>query len=429
MDSNKTVLLKKYTQLTLLCCLAYLISYVGRLAYTTNITNVISSFSTTKAQAGYVSSAFFFSYGAGQLFNGLLCEKMNSEKVVPFSLLVSSLINIIMFFINNTIIMAVVWGINGLILSSLWCNLIKILARIKDANYVKKSVVIMSVSLPTGTVIAYGLSSLLTYLGVWKLYYILSGIFVCFFAIFLLLAYKSVSKTIINLHIILKNQLFFETDKENEKNQAVDTVACQNKSSFLKFLGFAIIPIFITCLASNLLKEGVQIWMPDYLKDNYALSGYFSILLTIVVPLLGISASIIAKWLVSLTKDMFVASVIFFVIASVLLALVSTITKLPLFLLVIIFAILATLSHSVSSILTVIFPLYYKNVIQSGKTAGIMNGFSYVGSTLSSVLLGVLADNFGWNYCMLFLLIFAGISIICSLWVSICIKKKKIKTI
>ena len=38
-----------------------------------------------------------------------------------------------------------------------------------------------------------------------------------------------------------------------------------------------------------------------------------------------------------------------------------------------------------------------KNKLNSGLIAGIVNGFCYVGSTLSTWGLGVVADNYGWE--------------------------------
>ena len=50
-------------------------------------------------------------------------------------------------------------------------------------------------------------------------------------------------------------------------------------------------------------------------------------------------------------------------------------------------------------------PLHLKDKINSGRLAGILNGFCYLGSTLSSYTLGAVADGFGWTY--VFYLLFA----------------------
>ena len=51
-------------------------------------------------------------------------------------------------------------------------------------------------------------------------------------------------------------------------------------------------------------------------------------------------------------------------------------------------------------------PLYWKDKINSGMLAGILNGFCYVGSTVSSYGLGFVADSYGWNvvFWLLFIL-------------------------
>jgi sugar phosphate permease len=41
--------------------------------------------------------------------------------------------------------------------------------------------------------------------------------------------------------------------------------------------------------------------------------------------------------------------------------------------------------------------MFMKGKMNSGMLAGVLNGFCYVGSTLSSYGLGALADHFGWE--------------------------------
>ena len=61
-------------------------------------------------------------------------------------------------------------------------------------------------------------------------------------------------------------------------------------------------------------------------------------------------------------------------------------------------------------------PLYWKDKINSGLLAGVLNGFCYLGSTLSSYGLGVIADFSGWNavFWLLFILcIIAVVTAVC----------------
>jgi len=63
-------------------------------------------------------------------------------------------------------------------------------------------------------------------------------------------------------------------------------------------------------------------------------------------------------------------------------------------------------------------PLFLRNKINSGMVAGILNGFCYVGSTISSYLLGVIVDHYGWNYLLYMLLIINILAFIIPLFIN-----------
>ena len=61
------------------------------------------------------------------------------------------------------------------------------------------------------------------------------------------------------------------------------------------------------------------------------------------------------------------------------------------------FGIVSCLMAGVNNIITSMAPLYWKDKINSGMLAGILNGFCYLGSALSAYGLGMIADYGGWN--------------------------------
>ena len=63
--------------LIFLAWLLYTVSYLGKLNYSANITQIVDYYQISKADAGIVPSLFFFAYGIGQVVNGLLCKKYN----------------------------------------------------------------------------------------------------------------------------------------------------------------------------------------------------------------------------------------------------------------------------------------------------------------------------------------------------------------
>ena len=82
-------------KLIFLCWLIYAFSYVGKVNYAASINQVMGNFGVTKAEAGLVSSFFFFAYGVGQILNGIFCKKYNLKLMISGSLIVSAIANII----------------------------------------------------------------------------------------------------------------------------------------------------------------------------------------------------------------------------------------------------------------------------------------------------------------------------------------------
>ena len=61
----------------ILCWAVYTFAYFGRYGYNSNITPIMADYGITKADAGLVSTFFFFAYGIGQVVNGIENENVS----------------------------------------------------------------------------------------------------------------------------------------------------------------------------------------------------------------------------------------------------------------------------------------------------------------------------------------------------------------
>ena len=405
------ILNKKYFILIFMCFFAYMISYIGRLGYNVNIQNFIDTYNITRLEAGYASSAFFFCYGAGQFLNGMFCDKMNSIKVVSFSLMISGILSFCLFFIYNVVLVSTIWGLNGLSLSTLWCNVIKLTSKIKNEKYKQKSVVWLSVSLPVGTLFAYGVSSLFTYINIWQVYFLISALILMVGGFLFFMITSKTDKIIVEYER--------EIDVEIEKPAEI-------KKSLIKFLSFAIIPIFLLLASGTFVKDGVQTWMPTFLTDNYDMPTYFSILVTLILPVFGFFSAVVAKALMNKIKDVFISTFLVLLAVIILLIIHIIFSSYTPIIPIIVFALLNFFIHIQNANLTAIFPVYYSDYVSSGMVAGIFNCFAYVGSTLSSALIGGFVDGFGWNAFNFIILGCAGLCAILSI-ITFFLMKNKVK--
>jgi sugar phosphate permease len=72
---------------------------------------------------------------------------------------------------------------------------------------------------------------------------------------------------------------------------------------------------------------------------------------------------------------------------------------------------IACLMAAINNVITSVVPLYSRDKIDSGLSAGLLNTFCYVGSTLATSLLGKIADTKGWNEVFVCILIFTVVSL------------------
>ena len=168
--------IKRQKFLIFLCCLVYSFAYVGRYSYNTNISSIILWYGITRADAGAVSTFFFFSYGAGQLINAIFCKFYSKRYVIAGSLVVSAIINLILLFLPTFGLIKYLWLINGICQSVLWPTLMLTLGENLEQGMMKHAVLAMSLSAVIGTLVAYGGASLFNLFGAFRFSFLLGTV-------------------------------------------------------------------------------------------------------------------------------------------------------------------------------------------------------------------------------------------------------------
>ena len=161
---------KKITQNTIIimCWLIYSMAYLGRYSYNANITLIIDDFGISNAQAGLVATFFFFSYGIGQVVNGILCGRYNKKYVIPISLLVSSAINVVVLLDVPFFAIKYMWLLNGFIQSCLWPSIISVISKTVDNKNMDRATVFMGTTTCVGTIASYAICSLFAQLNIYR---------------------------------------------------------------------------------------------------------------------------------------------------------------------------------------------------------------------------------------------------------------------
>ena len=398
---------KKSNFLIFLCWAAYTFAYVARLNYNASMVEILSQFDTTKEAAGTVSSFFFFAYGAGQLINGLLSKKYNTKYSVTIALVASCIINMSMTFCDGINGMKCLWFFNGVFQSILWSSIIKTLSDNLADNKLSKAVMVMSTTVASGTFMAYGLAALFSYLELsWTTIFYVASILVGIVAVLWFVGMGTIQK---------------------EKKETVTTSkTTRNKLAFTPVFVVSIVVVLISAISNGFIKDGITTWVPSILKEEFGVPSSLSIIITLILPVLSIFGTSLVNALHKRQKDENALNGIFYFVTVILVGFIILTLNLKFVPLTLtLFGGIACLMSAVNNVITSIVPLYSRDKIDSGFSAGLLNTFCYIGSTLATTMLGKIADTSGWNDVFICILIFTIISfVVCCISVAL---KKTIK--
>ena len=399
---------KKSNLLIFLCWAAYTCAYVARLNYNASMVEILSQLGTTKEEAGTVSSFFFFAYGAGQLINGLLSKRYNTRYSVAIALAASCVINLSMTLCQGIDTMKYLWFFNGVFQSVLWSSLIKTLSDNLADNKLGKAVMVMSTTVAAGTFTAYGLAALFSALQIsWTTIFYVAAAVVGIVAVLWFIGMGTVEKS--------------------EKKAATVKASGGKKLSVTPVFAVSIGVILISAVSNGFIKDGVTTWVPSIMKEEFGVPASLSIIITLVLPMLSIFGTSLVNTLHKKEKNENVLNGIFYlgaVIATALIILTVNMKSVPLTLAL--FGCVSCLMAAINNVITSIVPLYSRDKIDSGLAAGLLNTFCYVGSTMSTSLLGKIADTKGWNDVFICILIFTALSFVLCFASAAFTKKKAI---
>jgi OPA family glycerol-3-phosphate transporter-like MFS transporter len=368
-----------------LCWLVYSCSYIGKINYAANIIRIQEYFAIENhSEVGLVTTLFFFSYGVGQVVNGIWCKKYNLKWIIFASLMISGTINLIIPLLPSFEPYKYLWVVNGFTLAILWPSLIRLLSETLPKKYMAKASVIMGTTVAVGTFFVYGTSAV--YAG-----------FTSFKAAFFTAAIVLISVATVWILFISKLMEAQQKEEEVVENTAHTNIQTATGKQTKKVIYFTICILSFCGIITNLIKDGLGTWVPSILKGNYGLNDSLSIILTLALPIVAIFGNAFAVAMHEKMGDfVYQCALMFAISGAFIMVVIASFSLDGWWLLLVCFTVVTLLVSSCNSLITSIFPLFMRGKLNSGLIAGVLNGFCYVGSTLSTYGLAVIADKSGW---------------------------------
>lgn len=393
----------------LLCWVAYFSTYVCRLNFSAVIPELQAGNVFSETRIAAVSSVFFICYGIGQFISGLVGEHFDTRKMVFWGLFISAVCNIGIFFVHRYAVLLVLWALNGAAQSLVWSPILKIGSLNFDAPTRTKFGIDMSTTVPVGTLLSYLISLLTLAFLPWHWVFLTCGLFELVVAV---------------LWSILTKGKFQTKSPKTVSENAVPPMPARRiaKLTLQSGVVFLMIPIVI----QGTLKDSVTQWVPSFFAGTFGSGTSFSLLLTMLLPIVNVTGAYFAKALNRRLNNEIATSMVFFGISSVFLLLLRLCGTNSIVLSLLSMAAVTNCMFAVNVMLITLVPLRFSGTGRVSTIGGLLNAVAYIGCGGLNLLAGKLLEtNNGWNALFLLWIVLAMVAIAVSaicipLWQKFC---------
>ncbi len=397
------------TYMFLLCFIFYFVVYFGRLNYSAALAEITTTGFMEKDAAGLISTAFFVTYGLGQLVNGFISDKMPPFGLVTLGIALSAVMNLLMYVSVKAgagfAVYIVCWALNGYVQSVIWPTMIRIVSTVLPDEIRVSAGVSMLATTAVGTVLSYVLSSAIMRVASWRECFLIPGIILAFGAVVWFIATRPIS---------VKTVSCAEPEPPSETHPGLKSRESEPLIPLMLASGAFIMLIPIAMY--SIVKDGITTWTPTIITELFATEPYLATLLTTVIPLISIfgaalSKLVMEKWL----HDELKSTAFLFAVGIISFVLMLTIGESSLVLMLALLAIIITCMLGINTMLISLVPLRFGKYGRAATMTGVLNSTAAICCGISTYVVGLLAKAAGWTVVFTIFLVLCAVGLSVSL--------------
>lgn len=369
--------------------LTYASFYLIRVNFSVAIPGIIKEFGVTKTQIGMVLSALFFAYALGQFINGQLGDKFGARKIVFVGLLISSVINIIFGFTSGWLAgMILLWALNGYFQSMGWSPIVKTVSCWFPPKTRGKASGILGSSYIFGSAASWALAGFIVGLFGWRWAFFLPA----FISVVVAFGW------LLKIRESCEEEGFEPTEKDVVEHRGIRhslSLVIRNKGIWLA--SFALFGL-------NIVRYGFLDWAPTYFFEVQKAAISLAAYKALVFPLAGVLGAVFAGWAsdkIYKSQRAPIAIIMLFGL-TIFGFLFPSLPEGAWIWSLIVLAIIGFLTFGPHMLIVTAIPMDFGTKERAASAAGFIDGWGYVGATLTGVGTGFLLDNFSWNAAFYF---------------------------
>lgn len=156
----------------------------------------------------------------------------------------------------------------------------------------------------------------------------------------------------------------------------------------------------VSIILQGLIRDGVTTWMPIYLAESFGIPNEISILISSILPLFSILGILFASRLDRVIGNEVRSAFFLFTSAAVCGVLLIPLWNKSLIAVLLLFSVLYAAICGINLMLISRLPQHFLHYGCVSVISGLLNAFTYVGSSLSSFGVGHLAERFDWQFIL-----------------------------
>ena len=371
-------------QFYLIIWIEYALIYMTKNCFGAAMASIVNEGFMTKSQTGLINAVFFIFYGPLQIVGGLLADRYNPENLIKIGLVLSGIINMLLFFFHDFVTMLILWALNGIAQFAIWPAIVKIITSQLAPEDRKDGAFYIAFASVGGLLVSYLAAALISK---WEYNFLVSSCVLFVLALLWITECHNVDR-------------FMIPDPKPSAVQQTTTFYTGKTGKLFRVSGFYFIILFF--FFRTVVDQGVKTFSPTMLMELYdGVTPAIGNLLNILI----IGTNLIGAFAIRRLYPKYIRS-------EVAAALIASVTALPLCGLFLLggrlhLALMVVCLCGVSCLVncgTVLINccnIHYSQYGKSATTAGIINFVASVAIIVVNYGIALLADLYGWRVVLI----------------------------
>ncbi|MBO5884121.1 MAG: MFS transporter [Clostridia bacterium] len=361
--------------------IVYIINVFGKIAFSAVTVELVSDGILTKTQAGLVGAMFWLIYAIGQIFGGVVANKLSPYFMLGFTYIGSVVTNMLMFFSRGFVPMLIIWSVNGFVQFGMWPAILKLLTTEIIPSQRGKATSRISYCYCIGSILSYFLTSLILLVFDWKYMF----------------AFCAVANLVSFIYVELVRRKCSPC-LEEEATERVSEQKAKPKLTLRLVLESGLILFCIMMFIRSLHESSVKTWMPTILTETYNASSSFTLMLSVVLLAVNLFGVTVAFFIHRKARRNEAGTVsILYAITIPLMLLLTGFRGYNIIFTTVIMTVMTLLFYGAGQVIIMLFSSRFQNLGLTATVGGIINSFAAFGNVAASYGGGFVADNFGWD--------------------------------